>query len=64
MEKKFLIKVMNKDLYLKYISNDGENQAIFTDCIKNAWIYDSKFEAEKDLFSEYSRFDYGIYSII
>lgn len=64
MEKKFLIKLMSKDLYLKTIDYNDNNKVYFTDIITNAKLYNSQFEAENELFNEYYVTPYGIYSII
>ena len=62
MEKKFLIKLISKDLYLKNIDYNDNNKVYFTDIITNAKLYNSQFEAENELFIIYT--PHGIYSII
>lgn len=64
MEKKFIIKLMSKDLYLKTIDYYDNNKVYFTDIITNAKLYDCQYEAEKELHHPYYTLPQGIYSII
>lgn len=64
MEKQFIIKLMSKDLYLKNIDYCDNNNEYFTDIITDAKLYNSQYEAEKELHHPYFTLPYGIYSII
>ena len=64
MEKKFLIKLMSEDSYLKNIDYCDNNKVYFTDTITDAKLYDSQYEAKKELHHPYYIMPQGIYSII
>lgn len=64
MEKKFIIKLISKDSYLKNIDYSDNNKVFFTDTITNAKLYDCQYKAEKELHHPYYDLPYGIYSII